>query len=62
VKQRIRIVVEGPVGNLEINFGDESVLVYAWPGSTLSIHHEDDLLWSTDLAAPLLMPAATKRE
>ncbi len=63
VKQKIRVVAEGPVGNLDIDFTEETVTVYGWPGSTLSIHDGHQSLWSCSVAAPLQMPpAAGKRK
>ena len=60
-KQKLRVVAEGPAGNLGIDFTDETVTVYGWPGSTLSIHDGHQSLWSCSLAAPLLMPPAAEK-
>ena len=51
----LRIVAESPhAGRLEVDKHDHSICVYAWPGATVKVYDESDLVIAFDVAVPEL--------
>ena len=46
------VAVGSQPGELKVEQSDSRAVVYGWPSSTLSVFHENQLVWQVDLAVP----------